>query len=416
VLTFDTGLDEADGIARRIKEDHHRNNRLYRDNAVFLRVNALSRALESAFIQQGIPYQVVKGLAFFDRRENRDVIAYLRLLLNPNDDLSFQRIVNVPPRGIGDVSVKHLKNFAAPREIPMLQASSQVEQIPVIRGKAATGLKNFHALMTTLREYLEASADEVIRQVLDRSGYRAMLAESKDPDDEERLANIEEIITAAKQFVPADGEPTIGAFLEQITLASDVDSWDDENDCVSVMTLHSAKGLEFPVVYMLAVEQGLLPHDRSLAKDEELEEERRLCYVGMTRAKHELYISHARLREFRGQALYAVPSMFLDELPDSQVERIDLCHHSGGYASFDPTRLRMAADEGLAPRPSPSNGGGLGDEFGIGVIVDHAMYGRGKITSLSGEGYMKRVKVTFAHHGEKTFVADKVKLTVVVED
>src|SRR5205823_9536741 len=159
-----------------------------------------------------------------------------------------------------------------------------------------------------------------------------------------RLANIEELITAAKQFADEDAERTIGDFLEQITLASDVDSYDEKQDCVSVMTLHAAKGLEFPVVYMLAVEQGLLPHERSLAKDEDVEEERRLCFVGMTRAKEELYISHARLREFRGQALYAVPSMFLDELPEDAVERVDRCHHSGGPASYNRLSFGRAGD------------------------------------------------------------------------
>src|SRR5205807_217902 len=168
--------------------------------------------------------------------------------------------------------------------------------------------------------------------VLEKSGYRAMLQASGDEEDEERLANIEEMITAAKQFASEDSSRTIGDFLEQITLASDVDSWDERQDCVSVMTLHAAKGLEFPVVYMLAVEQGLLPHERSLSRPDEVEEERRLAFVGMTRAKEELHLCHARLREFRGTTLYAVPSMFLDELPKEGVESVDLSASGGGTA------------------------------------------------------------------------------------
>src|SRR5207248_742461 len=172
--------------------------------------------------------------------------------------------------------------------------------------------------------------DEVIRQVLDRSGYRRLFQGSTDAEDLERLANIEELITAAKQFTAEDPNRTLADFLENITLASDVDGWDERQDCVSVMTLHAAKGLEFPVVFIAALEQGILPHERSLAKDDQLEEERRLAFVGITRAKEECYLTHARLREFRGTALYAIPSLFLDELPKDAVEEIDLSTSAAG--------------------------------------------------------------------------------------
>ncbi len=422
LLTFDTGLDEAEGVVRRIKDAHDRQGRPYRDFAVFLRINALSRALESAFVKLGVPFQIVKGLAFFERKENRDVLAYLRLLVNPQDNLSFLRVVNEPARGIGEVSLKHLRNYAEPRELSLLAASAEVAKIPQIRGKAASGLRDFHRIMTELRQHLEDPPDEVIRQVIEKSGYRAMLHGSRDEEDQERLANVEELITAARQFAAEDSSRTIGDFLEQITLASDVDGWDERQDCVSVMTLHAAKGLEFPVVYMLAVEQGLLPHERSLAKEEDVEEERRLCFVGMTRAKQELFLCHARLREFRGQALYAVPSMFLEELPqDGSVEQIDLSHHSGGPQAPDYWRGGSAAaaagwrDAGYAPRPvappKPDENG-----YAVGVIVEHDSYGRGQILDISGHGSLRRLKIRFAKHGEKTFVADKVKLTVIHDD
>jgi DNA helicase-2/ATP-dependent DNA helicase PcrA len=422
LLTFDTGLDEAEGVVRRIKDAHHRQGRPYRDFAVFLRINALSRTLEAAFVKHGVPFQIVKGLAFFERKENRDVLAYLRLLVNPQDNLSFLRVVNEPARGVGDVSLKHLRNYAEPRELPLLAAAGEVAKVPQIRGKASAGLRDFHRLMADLRQHLDEPPDELIRLVLEKSGYRAMLKGSGDEDDQERLANIEELITAARQFAQEDSSRTIGDFLEQITLASDVDGWDERQDCVSVMTLHTAKGLEFPVVYMLAVEQGLLPHERSLAKDEDVEEERRLCFVGMTRAKQELNLCHARLREFRGQALYAVPSMFLEELPhDGVVEAVDLCHHSGGAQAPDFWRGGSAAaasgwhDAGYAPRPparpKPDENG-----YAVGVIVEHDSYGRGQITDLSGHGALRRVKIRFARHGEKTFVVEKVKLTVIDDD
>src|SRR5262249_53972513 len=311
------------------------------------------------FIKHGVPFQIVKGLAFFERKENRDVLAYLRLLVNPQDTLSFLRVVNEPARGVGDVSLKHLRNYAEPRELPLLSACADMSKIPQVRGKAASGLRDFHRLMTDLQQHRDDSPDELIRLVLEKSGYRAMLKGTGGEEDQERLANIEELITAARQFAAEDSSRTIGDFLEQITLASDVDGWDERQDCVSVMTLHAAKGLEFPVVYMLAVEQGLLPHERSLAKDEDVEEERRLRFVGMTRAKQELYLCHARLREFRGQALYAVPSMFLEELPHGEaVEEVDLCHHSGGAPAPDYWRGGPSAaaegwhDTGYAPRPN----------------------------------------------------------------
>ncbi len=412
VLTYETGLDEADGVARRIADAVASGKRAFRDFAVFLRINALSRALEAAFVKQRVPYQIVRGLAFFERKENRDVLAYLRLLLNPRDDLSFLRAVNEPARGIGKVSLEHLRNHAEPRELSLLAAAEEVQRISAIRGKAAAGLRDFALLIRELAKLADAAPDEVIRQVLDRSGYRRMLQESTDVEDQERLANIEELITAAKQFAAEDSRRTIGDFLENITLASDVDALDERQDSVSVMTLHAAKGLEFPVVYMLAVEQNLLPHERSLNKTEDVEEERRLAFVGMTRAKEELYLCHARLREFRGTALYAVPSMFLEELPLEQVETIDLSAGAAGTVSaMNEWRGGVAAasagweDAGVAP---PVNGG-----LAAGVRVRHDNYGLGMVTDVSGYGALRKVKIRFPAYGEKTFIADKVKLTIV---
>ncbi|HEV3119997.1 MAG TPA: UvrD-helicase domain-containing protein, partial [Gemmataceae bacterium] len=380
LLMFETGLDEAEGIVSRIRQGVDSGKRNYRDFAIFVRINALSRALESAFVKNRIPYQIVRGLAFFERKENRDVLAYLRLLLNPRDDLSFLRAVNEPARGVGKVSLEHLRAYAEPREMSLLGAAVEVQRIPAIKGKAAAGLREFVQLMEDLRQLAEGAPDEIIRQVLDRSGYRAMLANSSDSEDQERLANIEELITAARQFAEEDSSRTLGDFLENITLASDVDGWDDRQDWVSIMTLHSAKGLEFPVVYMTAVEQGLLPHERSLAKAEDVEEERRLAFVGMTRAKEELYLSHARLREFRGQTLYAVPSMFLDELPEDSIRNEDLSARS--YANVHAveqwrTGSKAAeqgwADAGVMPRTkadlSKSTAGGDVPGFVEGMIV-----------------------------------------------
>jgi DNA helicase-2/ATP-dependent DNA helicase PcrA len=426
-LTFETGLDEADAIARRIRDSVQTQNRSYRDFAVFLRINALSRGLEAAFLKNRIPYQIVRGLAFFERKENRDVLAYLRLLLNPRDDLSFLRAVNEPARGVGKVSLEHLRAYAEPRGISLLEACGQVAHIPAIKGKASAGLRNFAQLIHQLAQLADAPPDEVIRQVLDHSGYRQMLQVSNDPDDQERLANIEELITAAKQFAAEDSDRTLSDWLENITLASDVDSWDERQDCVSIMTLHAAKGLEFPVVYMTAVEQGLLPHERSMAKDEDIEEERRLAFVGITRAKEELYLCHARLREFRGQTLYAVPSMFLDELGEEGIETRDLSSSAAGRAraseawrSGSKAAEQGWADAGVSPRsqepPSREVDKGpptIAPSFAEGMIVQHEQYGTGRVTLVTGYGTQRKIKVQFRRAGERTFLADKAKLAVV---
>jgi DNA helicase-2/ATP-dependent DNA helicase PcrA len=421
VLLFESGLDEAEQVVQRIRAAVASGARYYRDFAILLRINALTRGLETAFVRQRVPFQIVRGLAFFDRKENRDVLAYLRLLVNPRDDISFLRAVNEPARGIGKTSVEHLQTFAEPRELSLLAAAAQVDKIPAIKGKAATGLKYFAMLMDELRSLVEAAPQEVIRQVIDRSGYRRMLRDSTEPEDQERLANVEELVTAAHQFHEEDNSRTIADFLENITLASDVDGWDDKQDCVAVMTLHAAKGLEFPVVYLLAVEQGILPHERSIGDPPQLEEERRLAFVGMTRAEDELYLTHCRLREFRGQTLYAVPSMFLNELPEDGVEDVDLSASAGG------TQRAMEAWRGATESAS----GGWYDTgfsraptttkreetppvagYAVGGLVMHATYGVGKITNVVGQGASRKLKIRFSS-GEKTFIADKAKLSIV---
>jgi DNA helicase-2/ATP-dependent DNA helicase PcrA len=256
--------------------------------------------------------------------------------------------------------------------------------------------------------------------VLDQSGYRRMLLDSKDPDDEERLANIEELITAAKQFAAEDPTRTIGDFLENITLASDLDGWDEKQDCVSVMTMHAAKGLEFPVVYMTALEQGLLPHERSLGREDEVEEERRLAFVGMTRAKEELYLCNARMREFRGNTSYTTPSMFLNELPP-EVKTVDLSLTAGGaQAAIEHWRGGGEAarqgwsDAGVRPRPAPIPSQQVEDStYKTGMLVRHGTYGMGRIVEVSGYGVMRKIRIRFHTKGEKTFILDKVTLEVV---
>lgn len=428
-ILFETGQDEAEGIARRIREALQSGRRTGRDFAVFLRVNALSRVLEQAFVKHGVPFQIVKGLAFFERQENRDILAYLRLLINPRDDLSFLRVVNEPPRGIGKVTLEHLQKYAEPRELSLLAAAEQVQRIAQIKGKAANALLQFAALIRDLAKLIDLPPHQIIGQVLERTGYKAMYQESKAEEDQERLANIEELVTAARQFSEGNPQATLRDFLENITLASDVDGWDESLDRVSVMTLHSSKGLEFPVVYIVAMEQGILPHERSLNNPEELDEERRLAFVGMTRAKEELYLCRARLREFRGSTLYAIPSQFLEELdglPAEVFQRLDLSSSAAGtpwviesWRSGSPAAAQGWVDAGVRScnlDGSPSRPKGHQKEikeYVAGMQVQHARYGKGKVTEVSGYGVMRKVKVRFAAAGERTFLVEQANLTIV---
>jgi DNA helicase-2/ATP-dependent DNA helicase PcrA len=423
ILTFEDGLAEAEEVARRIRKSVEQEGRKFLDFAIFLRVNALSRAVESAFLQQRVPYQMVRGLAFFERKENRDILAYLRLLLNPRDDLSFLRIVNEPARGIGKTSLEHLQSYAEPRGLSLLAAAAQVHQVPAIRGRAVQGLNDFSKLMEELGSVAEFEPEEIIRKVIDRSGYRKMLLTSSDPEDAERLANIEELITAAKQFASEESGRTLADFLESITLASDIDGWDDRQDCVSIMTLHAAKGLEFPVVYVLAAEQGILPHQRSLEEDdpEELEEERRLTFVGITRAKEEINLCHARKREFRGQSYWARPSMFLDELGEEAVERQDrsfpglTLSPSELWRSHDSSTFEIAETGSGRARAGANDAANADADVGYvkGMMVRHERYGMGRVTDVSGFGVSRKIRVRFPTSGERTFLAAKAKFAIV---
>jgi DNA helicase-2/ATP-dependent DNA helicase PcrA len=341
--------------------------------------------------------------------------------------VSFLRIVNEPARGIGKVSLDKLQSFAADKEMSLLAAASQVAQITEIRGKAATGLRDFHKMITELRARLDLPLPELIRLVLEDTGYADMLRQSGEDEDSDRLANVEELVTAADEYHKADPTKTLCDFLEQVTLASDVDGWDEEADHVSVMTLHASKGLEFPVVYILAMEEGRLPHERSMANPEELEEERRLCFVGMTRAMKQLNLCYARLREFRGQTNYTIPSSFLNELPeDVETINLSMLHNIARSAAEEWRNKAAHATKGIndagrsayathTKRTELMTGFPDAPDTGlaVGVLVQHEVYGIGTIKDLSGFGAMRRVKIWFPTGGEKVFVADKVKLKVV---
>ena len=421
VVTHDDQGREAEAVARLVKQEVDSGKRCYRDFAVLLRMNALTRAFEQAFIRNKVPFQIVKGLAFFDRKENKDVIAYLRLMANPRDDVSFLRVVNEPPRGIGATTLERLQEYANSRETTLMAAAAQAEFVPDITPKAAKSLVGFARLLAELQALAEGPPQEAISKVLERTRYRESLKSKDALTDDDRVANIEELVTAARQFSEANPDSGVAGFLENITLAGDIDSYDTREESVTMMTLHAAKGLEFPVVFMPAIEQGLLPHERSLNNPSDVEEERRLCFVGMTRAMEELHLSCARMREFRGRTIYTVPSMFLGELP-SEVRRTERgvsemgTGHDAAWLDGDvPIERREPSRPTAAARPSASSpaASGASCPYEAGNIVQHETYGLGQVLEVSGHGATRKVRIRFITQGIRTFLVDKVALKKV---
>src|SRR5262249_54721410 len=291
-------------------------------------------------------YQIVGGVAFYERQEVKDVLGYLNLMVNPKDDLAFLRVANVPPRGLGKASLEVLSNAAREQGVPLLALARKAWIVPGLKEKAARALDDFARLMDELSDLRELSAEEVISRLLVKTGYREHLAAEAKSSGEERLANLDELITAAREFDQVHPGSSIQDFLAEITLASPIDRWDQDTGAVTLMTLHAAKGLEFPVVFIVALEEGILPHARGNEDLKEREEERRLLFVGITRARRELSLSRCCVRSFRGQQQATMPSRFLGELPEEPLAVRDL---SG--LGFHDVRPRAPAGNWPARRP-----------------------------------------------------------------
>ena len=445
IVLDSSGHDEADRIADEIACGISSGRRSPRDFAVLFRTNALSRSLEVALRSRGVPYQLLRGVEFFKRREIRDVVAWLRLLRNPRDDEALLRVVNVPPRGIGRQSLDLLTAWSADHAKPLLYACGHATKIAGLSTRAAAALRKFGALHATLSKTAaaEPAVASLLGAVLEQTGYRAMLADEEDEEGDDRLANVEELITAARQFdaaFPADfatlqsGDDPLGSFLDTTALVADSDAWDPGSDRVALMTFHAAKGLEFPVVYLIAMEDGILPHERSLEIPEQLEEERRLVFVGITRGMQEVHASCARMRDYRGTRRIGAPSVFLAEMTGSETavcgaEARDsdalaapsAFHDDDSYSQVDPApaeRSRHTAAETSRPDglvlepdgdvPSPSapkprrtpvafeTAADLAERLAgatrpphrinKGQRVRHAEYGEGTVSGLSGSG------------------------------
>jgi len=401
VIETDDDREEAQLVVREILQHARGDGRAFGDCAIFYRTNAQSRIFEEELLKYDVPYVVVGGVRFYDRAEVKDALAYLRLVMNPADGAALRRIVNKPARGIGKTTFEHAEALAARQEVSLLEGLQRFGE--TLEGARSTvKIRKFTALLEKLGEEVPAaSPTRALALVLDRSGYLAALERDGSPEAEGRLENLRELIAAAEDFsranaeVPGDERSELELFLDQVALVSDVDQYDRRDDHVSLMTVHSAKGLEYPIVYLVGMEEGIFPHSVSLRDESGIEEERRLCYVGMTRAMERLTITSAAERLRYGSRTYGVPSRFLDEIPSSVVERSGRARGSRGGAA-----ARGAHYDYSYAQDEPAEAAAIGR----GMRVRHPHFGTGVVITVSGSGPSQKLKIQFDRAGVKTLM------------
>ncbi|MEM9519572.1 MAG: UvrD-helicase domain-containing protein [Actinomycetota bacterium] len=414
----DDESDEAQFVANELAKLHDHDHKRWGEMAVFYRTNSMSRVIEEFLVRVGIPYKVVGGTRFYDRREVKDALAYLRAIVNPTDEVSVKRVINTPKRGVGDSSIGKLDAWASANGESFDQAVLRFDEAGV-GGRAATGIEKFLVLTTEIRK-LNAGPATIIEEALERSGYLEELQAERSVEAEGRLENLSELVGMAREY------ETVDDFLEQVSLVSDTDDIDEEESQVTLMTLHSAKGLEFPVVFLVGMEDGVFPHIRALGEPAELEEERRLAYVGITRAMEKLHLTSAWSRMMHGQTQYNPPSRFLDEIPSELIEEIGGTRmlrsrrdrsgggrtYGGGGGSEVPTGRTFGgggrdshhddvveAALAAANKPTPSGAEAMG--LKVGDDVRHNQWGEGVITDIEGAGDKAEASVYFGSVGEK---------------
>lgn len=402
-FTAQSEHEEAAFIGDTIAKKHDIHGVPYGDMAILYRTNAQSRVLEEALIKRALPYTMVGGTKFYDRKEIKDVLAYLRVLYNPFDDLSLLRIINVPKRSIGATTVAKLQDYARANGTSLFMTLTQLHLVDTIKGKTKEKLEEFGILIFTLvAEMEDKTLLDILESILDRTGYLAQLEESTDPQDQARAENIGELLSVAKDFQDTNPTGTVEDFLEQVALVNDVDSFEQEESKVTLMTLHAAKGLEFPIVFLGGLEEGLFPHSRTLMNPEEIEEERRLAYVGITRAEKELYISNATTRTVFGRTSSYLPSRFIDEIPEELVDSLrakrkvpdDIKRHVPQHMSVTsrPVTKPIVRNEVIA-------------DWKIGDTAIHSKWGNGKVINVAGEGAGMKLTIEFPTQGVRVVMA-----------
>lgn len=419
----DSEQGEAQFVAGKIKELTRDGKYKLSDVAILYRTNAQSRVMEEVLLKSNIEYSIVGGTKFYDRKEIKDMLAYLRLISNNDDDISLQRIINVPKRGIGSSSVDKMANFAVMHDISIFEALDSVELLG-LSPKITKGAREFRDLIknyTQMQEYL--SVTELVEDILDKSGYREMLKAEKSIEAQSRLENLDELLSVTKNFEEVNEDKSLVAFLTDLALVADIDSLDEDGektDSITLMTLHSAKGLEFPVVFLIGLEEGVFPHSRSLMEEAEMEEERRLAYVGITRAEQTLFITNAQMRTLFGRTSMNPASRFISEIPEELLEGVEKEERrSTPFGSRGGTSFGRSASGSTGTSFGRSTSGTTGTSFGtpvtrkpvmrpiaastggdtfgwkVGDKAEHGKWGIGTVVSVKGEGEGTELDIAF---------------------
>ena len=401
-----TEHDEADYIAGVIYNRHEISHEPYGDMAILFRTNAQSRVLEEKLMRYAIPYTMVGGTKFYDRKEIKDVLAYLRLLYNPEDSLSLTRIINVPKRNIGATTMEHVAAYAEEQGISLFEALSSTDEIPVTK-RARTSLENFAAMIFDLLNDIEGKdVLSLIETVIKQTGYGDMLDKEAehDPQGESRKENVGEFLSVAKDYMDSNPDGNLQDFLENVALVSDVDDFESSDSKVTLMTLHAAKGLEFPVVFLTGLDEGLFPHSRTLLDPAQVEEERRLAYVGITRAERQLYVTNAITRTMYGRISAYMPSRFLAEIPPQLMEDY---HRKSAMPQSRTTAVPGKQRVSILTKPVASSlpkKHAVTDTFAKGDKVRHKIWGIGTVLDVIGEGPNMQMKIQFPTKGVRQVV------------
>jgi DNA helicase-2/ATP-dependent DNA helicase PcrA len=407
----DSEQGEAQFVAGKIKELTRDGKNKLADIAILYRTNAQSRVMEEVLLKSNIEYSIVGGTKFYDRKEIRDMIAYLRLISNPDGDLNLIRVINVPKRGIGSSSLDKIANFAAMHDLSLYQALNSIELMG-LSPKITKAAREFHDMIrnyTQMQEFL--SLTELVEDVLEKTGYLEMLKAEKSLEAQSRIENLEELLSVTKNFEETNEDKSLIAFLTDLALVADIDSLDDEGgkaDSVVLMTLHSAKGLEFPVVFLIGLEEGVFPHSRSLMEEAEMEEERRLAYVGITRAEQTLFLTNAQMRTLFGRTNMNPASRFISEIPEDLLEGVEpekkmntpfgsggRSFGSSGFGSSSGSFGKQAAPRKPVMRPVSASSGGEEIGWKVGDKAEHGKWGTGTVVSVKGQGEGTELDIAF---------------------
>lgn len=418
-ITYFTGYnerEEAQYIADRILEYKTLYHTNLGDMAILYRTNAQSRALEEGLMRAGVAYTMVGGLKFYDRKEIKDVLAYLKVIYNPNDAVSLMRIINVPKRGIGDASIAKLEAYAEANEMTLFDAISNGDMVEGLSKKVRSELDHLaEMIFVWMNEQGSISIEQLIGKIIEESGYLAELEKDDTPQGVARIENLNEFKSVAKDFAGWEMEETLENFLSHVALVSDVDTLDEEEsaDKVTLMTLHTAKGLEYPIVFLAGMEDGIFPHARTLTDEAEIEEERRICYVGITRARRKLYVTNAKMRLLFGRTVSYPPSRFLTEIPaeliqkavSKSVNKYEIQQTNASKLMTQPRGINLMPKTKPHSTPAQGSGAGAAADWVVGDKAQHPKFGVGTVVAAKGTGEEQELKIAFPGQGIKLLLA-----------